>query len=261
MRVAVLFAVAMAAGCLDHPAGEAPTTITYQWGLSDCQYVIAVATVPRDRLAPLLPSGFEARPARASVPGAGLGEDLGELHADAYTCAGGVGLDGRPLREVEYGSFYVPVEPPAALREPGYEAYFVKLDFLAPDALRTPALSEAGLPAHGGEANAASADGIHWTAFLDMPHVGRFGFEGVAGPPEAQAAPLPFVEHSPLDAGGLAVWHARLHDATFGAGAGTMTLEGPMAEVAGAPTVPVTFSAGAWNLDEADVTFPVAWPV
>ena len=251
-----LLLTAACAGCLSGPVEVAPAATRYLWGLSDCQYVIAVVTVPADRLAALLPSGFAPRPGRGSLPGA----ETGELHADAYTCGGAVGLDGRPLHEVEYGSFYVPVDPPAELREPGYEAYFVKLDFLAPDASRTETLLEAGLPVHGGEAFAKSSDGVHWSAMLYMPQVGRFGFEGIAGPPEPQGAPLPFVEHSPLAGGGLALWHARLHGATFATGVGTLSLEGPMAEVAGAPQVPVTFSAGTWNLDEADLTFPIAWP-
>lgn len=32
------------------------------------------------------------------------------------------------------------------------------------------------------------------------------------------------------------------------------------AEIVGAGRHPVTFIAGEWNLDEADVTFPVRWP-
>lgn len=248
--------VAATAGCLGEPAQEPQPVAHYRWGLDGCQYVIAVMTLPRERLLPLLPEGFEPRPAQDSLPGA----EMGELHADAYNCAKGTALDGGRLGDVDYGSFYVPVDPPAELREPGYEAYFVKLDFILADGLRAPMLKEAGLPVHGGEATVSSPDGVHWSAVLDMSTAGKFVVEGVAGPAQPQEAPLPFIEHSPLTGGGLALWHARLHDATFATGIGTIQLQGPMAEVAGAPSLPVTFSAGTWNLDQADLTFPIAWP-
>lgn len=256
MRVVLLVALLAAAGCLDQAGGQAEDVRphTLPWGLSDCSYVIAVMPVPSDRLQPLLPEGFTPLPSRNGLPGDG------ELHADAYHCAGGVGLDGRPLADVQYGSFYVPVEAPDELREEGYGAYFVKLDFIAPDGEHTDILAEAGLPAHSGRASATQTGATLWSAELAMETAGGFTFEGISGPATAQDGPLPFIEHSPLTSGGLALWHARLHHASFSTGVGALLLNGPMVDVVGSNVVAVTFSAGAWNLDEADVTFPVAWP-
>ncbi|MHB1261634.1 MAG: hypothetical protein ACYC2H_07940 [Thermoplasmatota archaeon] len=61
--------------------------------------------------------------------------------------------------------------------------------------------------------------------------------------------------------GGLAKWHARLHDATLAEGVGMLTPSpGLASEIAGADQRAVQFLAGTWNLDEATVTFPLAWP-
>lgn len=259
MRAAVL--AVLLAGCLAPvPAGGAPpaaSPATYAWGLADCAYVIAIVPVDAGALAAVLPEGFTPLPGRVALPGRDA-----ELHLEAYRCAEGVDLDGGALADVAYASAYVPVEPPPELREDGYDAYFVKLDFLVPDAPRRTTLAAAGLPARAGSAEVALAP-ARASAAVALEGAGAWTFEGVAGPEDGQDAPLPFVEHTPVaDGRGLARWHARLHDATFASGAGVVTFEGAswMRDVAGADRVPAAFLAGAWNLDEADVAFPIAWP-
>ncbi|MGQ0536277.1 MAG: hypothetical protein ACT4PT_09415 [Methanobacteriota archaeon] len=254
-------AASVSAGCIGGGPPEStpdgPTTIaSYPWGISDCAYVIAVAQADAAALQERLPTGFAPR--RIDAGG------LAEIHFDAYACAEGQWLDGERLAPLSYGSVYVPVEAPAALREDGYEAYFVKFDFLLPDAGRRDRLEAAGLPARDGEARVsatpAGAAGVAVDAALSLvPDVG-FAFRGAAGPPEGQDVPLPFVEYTPLSGGGLARWHARLHDATTSLGTGVLEVRGWPADVLGAPTVPATFATGRWNLDEADVAFPIPWP-
>jgi hypothetical protein len=259
---AFLLAALLLAGCLSPPAapaGPAAATgpATHAWGLSECAFAIARVAVPAAALQPLLPEGFA--PAPSDLPGV-AGAPGAELHLDAYVCKAGVGLDGSPLQEVQYGSYYVPAIPPAALKEPGYDAYFVKLQHLVPDAARREALAAGGLPALNGSATVTSL-GPRWTARLALGGAGGFSLDGVAQPANPQGAPLPFIEYTPLAKGGLARWHARLHDATLASGDGVLRLApGKMRDLVGADEVPVRFLAGTWNLDHADVTFPLPWP-
>lgn len=265
--LAVLALAAAAAGCLgDAPAEAGPRT--YPWGLEECRYAIAVVPLPASTLQPLLPPGFTPRrtlpPEAAALPGA----PDAELHADAYQCAGATGLDGGRVQGASYGSFYVPVEAPAGVADPAYPAAFVKLDFLAWDPARAQVLQDGGLPAHRGVA-AVVHEGARLTALLAFHEdaqgagdLGGFSLTGAFGPAEPQEGDLPFLEATPLDGdgGGLAVWHARLHDATFATGTGILRVEGPLRDVVGGEAVPVRFATGTWNLDQADVTFPIPWP-
>jgi hypothetical protein len=252
----VLAVAVLLAGCLGSP-GHGDEPATYRWGLDGCRFVIAVIPVETAVAQRLVPAGFTPRPSSlAAVPGA----PGAEVHADAYDCADGTALDGSRLDDVHYGSFYVPVDPPEELREPGYEAAFVKLDFLAwdPGALRT--LRDGGLPAYAGTAIVVGT-GNQIDAALSMQGGSGFRLMGAFGPAASQDGVLPFIEHTPLDggAGGLATWHARLHDASFATGTGVLTVDGPMADVVGA-RVAVQFSTGTWHLDQADLAFPIAWP-
>lgn len=235
---------------------DGPTT--HEWGLVDCDFVIVRVPAAPEDLQPLLPPGFT--PA-VSGEAAFAGLPTAEFHLDAYECRHGVAFDGSPIAFQKYGSFYVPVVPPEALREPGVDAYFVKLDTLQSDENTRAAFEAAGLPVHEGDAKVEPGIGV-WTVELGMGGAGGFVLEeGVVGPASDQAAPLPFIEFTPVAGGGLARWHARLHDATFREGLGLFTPSpGLASEVAGPERRPVQFLAGTWNLDEADVTFPIAWP-
>jgi len=251
------------AGCLSAgPAVEEPSAAfreqTHLWGLVDCAFVIVRLPVAPEAVQPLLPPGFT--PVVSGSAGVG-GVPTAEFHVDAYDCRHGIAFDGSPVAFQKYGSFYVPVVPPQELREPGVDAYFVKLDTLQSDENTRLAFAAAGLPVHDGGVEVGAGLGI-WKAELTMDGGGGFVLEnGVVGPPSAQGAPLPFIEFTPLAGGGLARWHARLHDATFVEGAGLFTPSpGLAAEIAGGDQRPVQFLAGTWNLDEANVTFPVAWP-
>lgn len=261
----LLLAVLALAGCASPPPDElappqsGPTT--YPWGLMECDFVIARVPLPPETLQPLLPEGFA--PLVVGDQGGAMGiAPTAELHLDAYECRHGIAFDGSPVALPRYGSFYIPVVPPLELREPGYEAYFVKLDTLQSDDNTRAVLEAGGLPVHEGDAEVRPDPLGIWTATLELEGGGGFQLQaGIVGPPTEQEAPLPFIEFTPLGGGGLARWHARLHDATFHEGIAQLTPSpGLAAEVAGSETRTVQFIAGTWNLDEADVTFPIAWP-
>lgn len=242
------------------PPGPTPAPATYPWGISDCGFVIVSIPVDEDRLSARLPTGFELRPTALGNLPAG---PRGTIELDAYTCRSGIGFNGS-IPGVQYGSYYATVIPPGELREPDVRAYFVKWDFLVPDAERRGVFDNAGLPAHdgSGEVSIAGPGGLV-AASLVLADAGGFRFAGTIGPLEPQAAPLPFMEYTPLASGGaLAQWHARLHDARIGEGTGEVELLAGswLVDVVGASRVPATAIAGVWNLDEADVTFPVVWP-
>ncbi|HLE95855.1 MAG TPA: hypothetical protein VI997_00660 [Candidatus Thermoplasmatota archaeon] len=271
MRFAVVVAAlasAAAAGCAvpaDSPSDEvadaAPPT-AHAWGLAECAYVIAVVPVDPARLAEHLPEGFAPAPSLLRVLPAG---PRSSIELDAYHCASGVALDGAALADVSYGSYYTAVAAPEELEEDGYDAVFVKWDFLVPDETRRATLVAGGLPARGGSSavavTAAPAGGVFVEAVLALDDGGGFALRGVASAPDTQDEPLPFMEYTPLDRGGLARWHARLHDATFASGEGVVEIApGWVRDVVGADRAPATFIAGDWNLDEADLAFPIEWP-
>lgn len=253
VRFAAVVLFLLAAGCVAaSPSASLPQT--HPWGIAQCAFVIASVPVDEAKLAARLPPGF------APAPGALAAASRASLDLDAYQCEGGVGLDGAPLQRVTYGSHYATVVAPAALRQAGYNATFVKWDFLAPDKSALARLRAAGFPAHDGSASVtlqgATVGGA--VAFADG---GGFTVMGTVQAPEPAAAPLPFMEFTPLGNGSLAVWHARLHDAAIGSGAGVVTLApGWARDLVGTEQAPASLIAGTWNLDEADVTFPVTWP-
>jgi hypothetical protein len=264
VRAAALLAVLLLAGCLSATGEEPPSPpvgpATHAWGLAECAFVIARVPVAPEAVQPLLPQGFAPL---LVAPDAGVGVvPTAEFHLDAYECRHGIAFDGSPVALPRYGSFYVPVVPPEQLREPGYGAYFVKLDTLQSDDNTRAVFAAAGLPVHEGDAQAGPGLGGLWGAQLAFDEGGGFVLRaGIVGQPTAQGAPLPFIEFTPLAGGGLARWHARLHDATFYDGVGQLTPSpGLAAEVAGSDQRTVRFLAGTWNLDEADVTAPIAWP-
>ncbi|MEA3137346.1 MAG: hypothetical protein QOC71_1627, partial [Thermoplasmata archaeon] len=226
VRAAPLLGILLLAGCLaatpDPPAPMASGPTTHQWGLVECDFVIARVPVAPEDVQPLLPQGFTPVLA-APDAGAGL-VPTAEFHLDAYECRHGVAFDGSPVALPRYGSFYVPVVPPSELREPGYDAYFVKLDTLQSDDNTRAVFEAAGLPVHDGDAQAGPGLGGLWSASLALEEGGGFALAtGVVGQPTPQGAPLPFIEFTPLAGGGLARWHARLHDATLYDGVGQFT--------------------------------------
>jgi hypothetical protein len=246
--------LALFAGCASSPVAPASPPLpaeAWPWGIEGCAFVIAMAPVDAQRLQQHLPEGFQ--PAQAGQA---------EVHFDAYDCRGATGPGGGDLGPTQYGSVYVPVSVPAPLKVPGYGLYFLKTDFLVPDdGVRALFLGH-GFPAWDGRVSIdASAAGAAWQVSSDLGDGGGFAFTGAAGPASPQQAPLPFVEYTPLAGGGLARWHARLHDASIASGRGLLRVQGGWAEdVVGAGPVPASFIAGMWNLDEAGVEFPVPWP-
>lgn len=257
MRLA-LAAAAVLAGCLApaDPGGPASSAGPLAWAIADCAFVIAQVPVDGERLAARLPEGFalaEGSPLAALPAG-----PRAAISLDAYHCARGAwGATGHV--DISYGSHYVGVAPPDALREDGYDAYFVKWDPLVADDAARAQLAAAGMAARDGEARVVitpASGGALVEGSLVLDDGSGFALRGVAGEQEAQGAPLPFIEFTPLAGGGLARWHARLHDASIGSGAGVVELpEGSwVRELVGAPRASAMFIAGTWNLDEADVT-------
>ncbi len=256
------------AGCASTPTADGPAPLppleaeatTLAWGLSDCSFVIASATVAASAVQGLLPDGFAPAPARSGDPAEA------EFHMDAYECEGGIDLDGSTREAVLYGSYYIPAVPPDELRVAGVDAYFVKLDTLELDDDRRETLQEAGFPIHGGQGHVTQT-GPTWDGFLDLGGAGGSGgfiLRGTATDASAPSGELPFVEYTPLAEGGLARWQARLHDSEIVAGSGFVLVTGLPSQVLGsmnpAQPIPVEFIAGTWNLDQANVTFPIAWP-
>lgn len=259
MRPIPVLAAAALAGCLATPASElasasdAADAGTFPWQIDRCDFVIAAVKAPAATLNPLLPPGFSA------ISTAGVGE----IHFDAYRCEAVSWLGGATLADAGYASVYVPVVAPPALRESGYGNYFVKFDTLVADSSAQALLAAAGLPARAGDATVALAAAPGGSsavqASADLGDVG-FTILGAAAPGQAQGGTLPFIEHTPLETGGLARWHATLHDAVIGPGAGVVELRGWPAEALGVDRAPATLIAGTWNLDRADVAWPIAWP-
>ena len=258
MRAApVLLAMLALAGCAAPnlaPPTSAPSPI-HPWGITHCAFVIAAVPVDEAKLAARLPKGFTLAPGRLSALPAG---PRAAIELDAYRCASGVAFDGN-LTDLAYGSHYAAVTPPDALKEKGYDAVFVKWDFLAPDAPRRAVFLQAGLPAHAGDATVDISQTGSVQATLTFADGGGFSVTGMIQPPQPAGAPLPFMEYTPLADGGLARWHARLHDASIGSGAGVVQLAPGswVRDVVGSDSAPATIIAGTWNLDEADVTFRV----
>lgn len=260
LRRVPLLALLVTAGCFASPVAqpaEGPTSAGAPsggpWRIDSCAFVIAAVKVRAADLAPHLPSGF------AAITQAGVAE----IHFDAYRCGEVSWLGAAPIADAGYGSVYVPVVAPTALREPGYGNYFVKYDTLVTDADAQSALEDAGLPARAGDATveltALAGGAFAIDASLDMGAVGfRVTGSGAAG--QAQDGALPFVEYTPLAQGGLARWHARLHDANIAPGAGVIEIRGWPAVALGVDRAPATLIAGTWNLDQADVSYPIPWP-
>lgn len=255
MRAAALAMALLLAGCLGAPPappGPDPQgSASFRWDLHDCTWVAVNLPADPQRLQAHLPEGFT--PAAGGLVGTAGGGTFIDL--DAYQCAAVTGLAG-PLPDVAYGSAYVRVEVPEERRVEGYDAYFVKWDFLVPDAPRRAAFTRLGLPAVTGEAEVPPAAAGPYAARLALDGgAGGFALQGALAQP-LEAGRVPFVEFTPLASGGLARWNAT---AAYGGfqGAGVVTLApGWVADVVGQTQLAVTFAAGPWELTNATMVVP-----
>lgn len=257
-RLAIVVLVLAAAGCAapgDGPASDPSASPPMPWGIDRCAFVIAAVPVDPAALAAFVPDGFTLRPGRLSALPAG---PSATIELDAYRCASGRWGDAE-IADMAYGSHYVAVDPPADLREEGYGAYFLKWDVLVADDAARARLAAAGVPAHAGDALVEIDETLGTVrAALGFQGGGGFTLEGAMGSPGPPGGTLPFMEFTPLAGGGIATWHARLHDAEVASGTGVVSLppESWVREIVGAERAPATFIAGVWNVDEADVRTP-----
>lgn len=198
---------------------------TLDWGLSGCRAVIALVPVEPAALQAHLPEGFTATVpdsvAAVLPPDPRLDAVIG---IEALDCAQGVGLHGT-VDDLDYGSFFTFVDPPAHLAAPERDLHFVKWDVLIPDAPRRDVLRRHGLAARDGAvAFETWLPGAGGTAFdVDLAFEGGEGyrFRGVAGAPTAFTGS--FIEHSPAT-GGLATWTTQYDAAAASGGGGTVEL-------------------------------------
>lgn len=252
MRAALIIAIVLA-GCAD-PSPDAPAAPgahdSLAWRLDGCAFVIVAVPVDAARLEAALPDGFALAPGRLAALPSG---PSATIELDAYRCEIGAWGNATHAR-MSYGSSYTAVVPPDALREEGYDAYFVKWDPLVADPAARAMLVAAGMSARDGEASVGIA-GARVSARVGLDDGSGFSFTGAMQQPGAPGAPLPFMEFTPIgENGALARWHARLHDAAIGSGAGVVEIApGWVRELVGAERSPATFIAGTWNVDEADV--------
>lgn len=220
------------------------------WALQRCTFVIVSIPADAGAVRARLPEGFTLR------PGA-LDPLRASLELDAYRCERGR-WNGTWIDDMSYGSAYVPVTPPAALQEEGYEAAFVKWAPLVADDAARATMRAWGIDAREGDARVA-IEGPLVTASLGLDD-GGFALTGTLAGATTPVEELHFVEFTPTAEGGLARWHARLHDASYASGQGVVTLApGWIRDAVGSESAPATFIAGAWNVDEADVA-PLAIP-
>lgn len=221
----LLLPLLAAALLLPAAAASGATGRTLDWGLSGCRAVIALVPVEPSAVQPHVPEGFTATVpdsvAAVLPPDPRLDAVLG---IEALDCAEGIGLHGA-VADLDYGSFFTFVEPPAHLAAPEHDLHFVKWDVLVPDAPRRDVLRRHGVAARDGGTDLTTwLSGAGGTAFdVGLTFEGGEGYRlrGVAG------APTPFtgsfIEHSATSTG-LATWTTSYDAASAVGGTGTVQL-------------------------------------
>ncbi|HVF52231.1 MAG TPA: hypothetical protein VNC78_01355 [Actinomycetota bacterium] len=239
-------------------AASKPTVIP--WGLNDCDGVIGFSPVSAESIQPFLPEGFTATVPddfRAALPPDPRVDAV--LGLEAFRCADGVGLSGI-VPDLEYGSLFTFVEPPAALADSRYPWSFVKWDTLVPDAPRQTALAKRGLPARLGEAVffgwAVTPVGIPFDVILRLEEAGNYGMTGIAA--AATAFDAKFIEYMPGDRG-LAQWRTVGRSPGGFAGGGWLSVPSGSyaAEILGGTEAQAYFLASEGiDFTEASITLP-----
>jgi hypothetical protein len=231
--------------CATGPADAAPDRLA--WSLEGCRTVFAGVPVAASALQPHLPPGF--RPIPFTVRGS---EADATLAFDAYACASGLGLNGS-VEPLTYGSVYAPVVPPADRMRANVATYFVKWDFLVPDADRRAFFESVGLPARDGAASVGPSDAFE--AAVSLEGAIRFTMQGALAP-GGRTFDLTFVEFTPA-ADGLAEWTVHSRIAGVASGSGLVRLDGPhwATGVVGTEAVVASLELVEYSVHDSEVVF------
>ncbi len=236
--ITLIALAATATGCVTAPdptgAGADPASPGMSerlpWGLTDCEFLIGIAAVPAERLAPHLPEGFRAlTPEEAGLPPALAALGDATFAVEAFECASAIGANGT-VEQAAYGSLFAFVEPPAELVDEEVDfANFVKWDTLiAEDGLRD-ALVAWGAPARVG--NVTTGDlpvalpgpvAQRLLAFEDGTE--SYGLNANT-PNVVDAFSGKFAEYTPVD-GGVVKWFAPFETTSVMEGTGYLKVNG-----------------------------------
>lgn len=232
LRIACLIALALAtAGCLssgpdaslaDPPDKPAPESLDLDWGLTDCQAVVAFFDVEPEQVAAHLPDGFEPVSTAQGLAGAGPNPTgFASFGMELFACTSGVGLNGS-VESMAYGSYFAFVDPPEELRDPDVDAHFYKWDVLVPDPDRRELLADHGLLARNGSVSfsdftqAASVAAVEGELEIEGA-VHRFSGHAAAPGPGT----LAFVEFT-HGTDGLVLWRTNAVSSAVGTGSGSV---------------------------------------
>lgn len=256
-RALLVAGLAVLAGCTAAPVPPPPDAApegsgpgVLAWDLLDCSFAYAIAAVPAERIAPLLPEGFAVR---SGLP-FGLGPPLpppaptamANLAFEVNDCASGMGLAGR-VSPMQYAHVWVGTTPPRELREEGVPM-FVGFDFLVPDEDRRALLAAAGLPARAGALEVRDTPTGREVAY-DLEGLGAFLLAIHDAPgdlPLQNGTVAHFVEAAD---GGLSKWRYDWRTHAFRSGQGTVEVPPGtwLSDLLGGTTAPVRVFHGRWD--------------
>lgn len=260
-RVGAALALCLLLTALAAPAaGRSRKAKTIPWGLSGCRAVIALIPVDPEAIEEHLPAGFSAvvpDSVRAVLPPDPRLQAV--LGLEALGCEAGVGVKST-LTDVDYGSIWTFVEPPAELADPDHPLSFFKWETLVTDPASRRLLSSRGVPVTNGEADFASWNetplGIGLDVSLRLGEDTTHRFVGAAGAPTEFTGA--FIEFSPAR-GSLSEWRT-IYDAEVAYGGGGLVEMEPgsfPAEVAGENDAQAYFLVTTGlDFTEASITIP-----
>jgi len=245
--------VLLAASLLVPPSGSAsaPAGPTLPWELVDCTYLIAFASVDRDRVIPHLPAGFAAAGAPTTVGPLTL-PSVVNVGFEVDVCAQGTGVSGL-LPDMQYASFWVAVDAPPAWQVEGINQNFVNWDVLVPDAERRALMQAAGLPARDGAialtVTPTPLGETLWEASWTLDGLGTFRAEAVAMPGPGGPFDTWFVQYTEASDGDLARWRTNYVSDDSRRGFGVLDADPGswLGQMLPAPSVPITALMGHWS--------------
>lgn len=266
--VLLLLATVLAAGCLDQLRGDLEAepvpafSAVMPWRLDECQYAIAIVPADPAAFADRVPEGFRVL-AVNEIPGLPAREEpraRGNLGIETFACAGGSGVNETAnLTDVQYGSVFTFVEPPAALRDPNATYHFVKFEVLVPDAERQALLVAEDIPAMNGTAVFSRYQDVGPASVVQSRLAllnDTYDLEAASGAPMEALASISFVEFS-VGEHGFTIWHANVTSSAVTGGVGQLLVgeESWVADVVGT-RVQAYYLAGRGSLTEGSIKIP-----